>query len=656
MITALMNWLDDRTGIRALTKDALYERVPGGAKWRYVTGSMLVFAFVTQAVTGLILWMCYSPGSQNAWESVYYIQNVMHGGWLLRGVHHFMAQAMVVLLPIHLWQVVWDRAYTAPREVNYWLGLVLMLLVLGLSLTGYLLPWDQKGYWATQVATNLMSLAPGGPYLQKLVVGGSNYGHQTLTRFFAVHAGLLPALLVAFLGMHIAVFRRHGITTHPDGRRPDQFFWPHQILKDSVACLLLMILVLLLVVKFNPLAPFQTADAGALGAELSAPADPVEAYKAARPEWYFLFLFQLLKKFKNEFVGAIVVPGVIFGYLVLMPLIGRWKFGHYLNVVVLLCLVGGAGYLTAEALYLDNLAAWSEFKPESVAEGEARDQYVDRYNASQEFLAAVDQAHAEYERVRELAREKGIPREGALYLQRNDPQTMGPRLFARHCASCHGYLDEEGRGIAGPPPASDGEPNGGPNLYGFASRQWLAGFLTPEGIVSAKYFGMTRHAMKDADGAYPAGGMVEYTTDSLSELDAEQQAQLELVVAALSSEAALPAQAAIDQEAREAGQLDAGRQAFVDEFACSDCHKLGDEGDLGVAPDLSGWGSAAWLRLMIANPEHESMYGYEAADVEGNPILGNDRMPAFAVDPENPQQNLLSDHELDMLVRWLRGE
>ena len=145
---------------RDFVHEALYERIPGGARWRYVWGSTLVFAFVVQVITGVFLWMAYSPSTQTAWESVYYIQHEMQGGWLLRGMHHFMAQAMVVLLALHLMQVVIDGAYRAPREVNFWLGLILMQIVLGLSLTGYLLPWDQKGYWATKVATNLMSLVP----------------------------------------------------------------------------------------------------------------------------------------------------------------------------------------------------------------------------------------------------------------------------------------------------------------------------------------------------------------------------------------------------------------------------------------------------------------------------------------------------------------
>ena len=186
----LLDWLDDRTGYREIARDALYESIPGGSRWRYVWGSTLVFAFVTQMITGIFLWMCYSPSSRTAWESVYYIQYEMQGGWLLRGIHHYMAQMMVVLLVIHLLQVVIDGAYRAPREINFWMGLVLMQIVFGLGLTGYLLPWDQKGYWATAVATNLMGIVPFvGEGLQKVVVGGSEYGHHTLTRFFALHAG-----------------------------------------------------------------------------------------------------------------------------------------------------------------------------------------------------------------------------------------------------------------------------------------------------------------------------------------------------------------------------------------------------------------------------------------------------------------------------------
>jgi ubiquinol-cytochrome c reductase cytochrome b subunit len=283
-----------------------------------VWGSTLVVAFVTQAITGVFLWMAYSPSTHTAWESVYYIEHEMTGGWLLRGIHHFMAHAMVVLLGLHLLQVVIDGAYRAPREINFVLGLLLMLLVLGLALTGYLLPWDQKGYWATKVGTELASQAPlAGPTLKNLAVGGTEYGHHTLTRFFALHAGVLPTLLVFVLVLHVALFRRHGLHARDPQRAPDAMFWPDQLLKDSVASLAVLVVVLAMTIYYG-------------GAELTAPADPASPYAAARPEIYFLFLFQFLKWFPGELEvwGAIVIPTLVLVVLFLMPWIGRSRGGQ----------------------------------------------------------------------------------------------------------------------------------------------------------------------------------------------------------------------------------------------------------------------------------------------------------------------------------------
>ena len=357
-MSKFLDWLDSRTGCRGFVHEALYEAIPGGSRWRYVWGSTLVMVFAAQVITGIFLWMNYSPSAQTAWESVYFIQYQMPGGWLLRGLHHFFSQAMVVLLALHLMQVVVDGAYRAPREVNFWLGIVLMLIVLGLSLTGYLLPWDQKGYWATRVATNLMSVVPGvGGDMQQLVVGGPDYGHHTLTRFFALHAGVLPALLVFFLVLHVALFRRHGITWKQPARRPEAAFWPDQVLKDAVASLAVLVVVLVLVV--HPLRFFLGEHSGPidvteLGAELGAPADPSNPYAAARPEWYFLFLFQFLKLFEGwgatgELFGAVVLPTLALGVLCLMPILGRWKLGHRFNVAFTLILLAGIAVLTLAA-------------------------------------------------------------------------------------------------------------------------------------------------------------------------------------------------------------------------------------------------------------------------------------------------------------------
>ncbi len=635
-------WLDDRTGIGPLMHEALYENIPGGSRWRYVTGSMLVFAFVTQVITGLFLWMAYSPGSQNAWESVYYIQNEMQGGWLLRGVHHFMAQAMVVLLPLHMLQVIVDKAYKAPREINFWLGLVLMLLVLGLSLTGYLLPWDQKGYWATKVATNLMSLAPGGQYLQKVVVGGSDYGHHTLTRFFAMHAGVLPALLVLFLALHVAMFRKHGITAEPSAKRRDQFFWPHQVFKDSIACLILLVIVLVAVVH---------ADVGGVltgdlpvehrGAELGAPADAAEEYSAARPEWYFLFLFQLLKKFKSEFFGAIVLPGLVMLFLFAMPLTGKVKYGHIVNVVVFVSLLVGAVYLTGEAMHEDQYATLHKYEPGKYANDEvAEKRYDEPFDASRKYLAAVQQGEQEYERVRELIEFYGIPRDGARALQRDDPETQGPRLFQRNCASCHSYVDDEGNGIAASEVSA-------PNLYGFATPAWFRRILSTddkstvdvEGITSHSVFGKTKHA---------SGEMVDFVNGNLKNLQGAKKQSLDDLIATLAAEASLISRRDEDAKARAAGTIDRGQKALsmtFEDTACTNCHKFHDKGDIGAAPDLTGYGSYQWLKAFISDPSDDRFYGDN-----------NDRMPEFAPHPEMPAKDLLTEHDVDMLVRWLRGD
>src|SRR5688572_4767791 len=336
-----LDWLDHRTGYRKLVHESLYENVPGGARWRYVWGSTLTFCFAVQVITGCFLWFAYSPSSQTAWESVYFIQHEMWGGWFLRGLHHYTAHAMTVLLVIHLMQVVIDGAYKAPREFNFWSGIVLLLLVLALSLTGYLLRWDQKGFWATKVATNIAAITPIiGPALQKVLVGSSEYGHHTLTRFFALHAGIIPGAIIAFIVAHVYLFRKHGITPKEPRRRPDAAFWPDQVLRDAVACLAVLLVILFFNIRSH-------------GAHLDAPADPSEPYPA-RPEWYFLFLFQLLKlpifKGEMEVVGAVIVPTLVVLALFAMPHIGRSRFGHRLNLGFLWVMIGIIGSLTYLAI------------------------------------------------------------------------------------------------------------------------------------------------------------------------------------------------------------------------------------------------------------------------------------------------------------------
>jgi ubiquinol-cytochrome c reductase cytochrome b subunit len=653
----LADFLDDRTGWRGLVHEALFERVPGGARWRYVWGSTLVFAFMTQVITGLFLWANYAPSAQTAWESVYYIQHEMTGGWLLRGIHHFMAQAMVVLLALHLLQVVIDGAYKAPREVNFWLGLVLMILVLGMALTGYLLPWDQKGYWATIVATNLAGIVPFvGPSLQSLVVGGPEYGHHTLTRFFALHAGFLPATLVLFLVVHLALFRRHGLHAKRPITRPDAMFWPDQVLKDAVAMLAVMAVVLgvILVPAVRTMLAGEAVDWGHVGAELGAPADPSESYAAARPEWYFLFLFQFLKVFEGwgatgEFFGAIVVPGLIMAVMFLMPIIGNWRLGHRFNVAFTLGIIAGAALLTALALNEDYCSLWidkaaladaaklhdetggDEAKiaaalgddPAKIAAMRKQLAKLEAWQNSHAFLAAARQAKLEAARAVELAgRPERIPPTGALDLVRRDPLLRGPKLFGlaegKDCASCHAHVDP-----AAPEAAATFAAASAANLHRFGTTAWVRGLFDPQRVAGPEYFGNTAH--KDGD-------MVAYVRDEMADRTKWKPDEIEAVAVALAAEAGLPDAAAT------AAQVERGRALIADGDRCGACHEFGGNGTgFGAAPDLTGWAGRDWIVGIIADPTHERFYGDT-----------NDRMPAF--------EKLLTAEQIGLLADWLRGD
>ncbi len=643
----LVDWLDDRSGIRSLVHEALYERVPGGARWRYVWGSTLVVAFTTQVITGIFLWMAYSPSTQTAWESVFYIQYEMPGGWLLRGIHHYMAHAMVMLLGLHFAQVVWDGAYRAPRELNFVIGMLLMLIMFALALTGYLLPWDQKGYWATSVGTNLASQAPiAGPDIRKLAIGGSDYGHLTLTRFLALHAGVLPGLLVALMVPHLMLFRRHGLHAKEPQLAPDAYFWPDQVLKDSVAALGVLVAVLVFAVYGG-------------GAELTAPADPSNPYNAARPEWYFLFLFQFLKWFPGELEvwGAFIIPGVVVVVLFLMPWIGRSRRGHKFNVALLVVLLGGIALLTGQAIHDDNYAKWHKRTEANAA----------RHDSSTAFLQAEKDAEHEAQRIIALARTaERIPPTGALSLMQADPYLQGPKLFVQHCASCHSfepsdYTAKKREEFTAPhverwdkyqrwwlpKPIPNPSPSA-PRLYTAQGGIFtlIANYLDPQKIVSKHNFGYQGSPFVDGD-------MVTFLKESLDgHEDDDVTAAFHTIRNALFAESGalmMPndaeSAAEINKSLEQGRNLISGGLAEILDsgMSCVDCHKFHDAGELGMAPDLTGYMSREWLTAFIRNPANARFYGEN-----------NDRMPAFAPH-DDPRLNQLDDKSIEIIVDWLRG-
>ena len=338
----------------------------------------------------------------------------------------------------------------------------------GLSLTGYLLPWDERGYWATQVSTKIVGTIPiVGQTLERLLLGGPNYGHHTLTRFFALHAGLLPALFTLFLVIHVTLFRRHGVTP-PKNAKGTTPFWPYQAVRDGFACIAVLVVLIFLAGWGDLDRGFVFGPEG--GAPLQAPADPSSYSPSARPEWYLLFLYQFLKYFpgKSELFGAIVIPSLIAGLMILFPFLGRTRRGHSFCVGITLATLTGVLILTVTA----------------ILEDQKRPMY----------LEGLDQAKKRSQRIFKLAQEEGIPTDGALALLRRDPQSQGPILFRDNCSMCHRWDGHDGTGvqvleiqddqiIQSVPTASD--------LENFGKQEWVSQFLRNPN--ADRFFGLTAH-------------------------------------------------------------------------------------------------------------------------------------------------------------------
>ncbi|MFQ5854398.1 MAG: cytochrome bc complex cytochrome b subunit [Anaerolineae bacterium] len=215
--TRVADWVDERTGTRVIQETLLDRLMPTGIGWVYTLGSASLFVFTLQTITGIFLAMNYVPAPDHAYDSILYITNEVAFGWLLRGLHRWGASAMVLLVFVHMLRVFFMGAYKYPREVTWMVGVVLLLLTIAFGFTGYLLPWDQKAYWATMVGTNLAGQAPlVGDLMTKVLRGGESLGAMTLNRFFAFHVMLLPAITMGLIGVHLYLVVRHGISAPPE--------------------------------------------------------------------------------------------------------------------------------------------------------------------------------------------------------------------------------------------------------------------------------------------------------------------------------------------------------------------------------------------------------------------------------------------------------
>jgi len=211
-----LGWLDERSGASPFLRGFMFRKVPKGTNWFYTLGSATMFAFVSQAITGVFLAMYYEPSPTGAYESVSYITNEVFLGELVRGMHRWGATVMVILIFLHMGRTFFFGAYKYPRELNWVIGVVLLVLTLAMGFTGYLLPFDQRSFWATVVGVNINASGPIiGPYLADFLRAGPEFGATTLPRFYSIHMLLIPGLLAALIGAHLYLVAKLGTTAPP---------------------------------------------------------------------------------------------------------------------------------------------------------------------------------------------------------------------------------------------------------------------------------------------------------------------------------------------------------------------------------------------------------------------------------------------------------
>jgi quinol-cytochrome oxidoreductase complex cytochrome b subunit len=346
-LAATYRWVDERMGISDLTHQLLYEAVPRRGAWAYSLGSATLIIIVLQIVTGMFLLWTYVPSVTEAWESLNYIEHHDEFAAIVRGMHLWGAYVLLFIIGLHMIRTFVSGSYKKPRELNWIVGVVLFLLVLGLGITGAMLPWDQASYWTAQVVTHVVDYIPFlGGWIQEILRGGPQMGPETLTRFFAIHIWLLPALLVPLIGLHLILLRRHGehgswvnyegvenetaeersermaqaeypypaVPSDPGYAVPvdlDEFF-PSQVFKDAVVSFFLVVVIFVMAVV--------------VGAPLERAANPAALNYVPTPEWFFLPLDQLLVQFPQAWmipVGVFVIPGIGTTFLMLVPFLDR---------------------------------------------------------------------------------------------------------------------------------------------------------------------------------------------------------------------------------------------------------------------------------------------------------------------------------------------
>ncbi|MEI7743505.1 MAG: cytochrome b N-terminal domain-containing protein [Chloroflexota bacterium] len=311
------SWIEQRTRMGPVINAAMHVRVPMSAKTMYF-GGIAMFLFVIQAVTGTLLSLYYKPTPEAAYKSVQLITSDVNFGWLIRSIHHWAANLMILFVVLHLARVFMQAAYKYPRELTWVVGALLFMVTLGFGFTGYLLPWDQRAYWATVVGTEIAGSVPFvGETLLLMLRGGADVTGETMGRFFGIHVLVLPLSLAGLLGLHMILVHQLGLANpkRPEPRVPTKEFeeeplrpfFPHYIVDELVAWYVLLAVLVVLVSVFP--------------AGLEEQANPLQTPAHIKPEWYYLGVYELLKLVPR--IIGILTPIVGIGLLVMWPFLDR---------------------------------------------------------------------------------------------------------------------------------------------------------------------------------------------------------------------------------------------------------------------------------------------------------------------------------------------
>lgn len=326
----IWKWIDDRSGISEMLKPLLNHPVPPGSKWAYVFGSATLFCFILQVATGIGLALLYQPSSDKAFQSLQFITYEATLGRTLRGIHYFGASGMILLVGIHMLRVYITASYKFPREMSWISGVFLLVFTTGMGFTGQLLRWDANGVWSSVVAAEQMGRIPLiGKYMARLLIGGDTLGGQTLSRFFAYHVFLFPSLLFIFIGFHLWLVMRNGISEPPkagypvDSKTYRQWyhtmlksrgipFWPYAAWRDVLFSAITIIVIVVLAVVIGP---------PALGKQ----PDPSMVYTTPEPDWYLLWIYALFALMPPaiESYAMFFGPIIAFAFLFAVPFISK---------------------------------------------------------------------------------------------------------------------------------------------------------------------------------------------------------------------------------------------------------------------------------------------------------------------------------------------